>query len=89
MHRTRNTLTLIAGTFLLALSIATAALAYDALKPITRAVERIVDGDTLDVAGVRIRVRGLDAPEMRDCRGRRKTAGGHGWRFETTKESQA
>ena len=85
MHRTRNTLTLIAGTCLLASSTATAALAYDALKPITGAVERIVDGDTRSMLpACASAFAELDAPEMRDCRGKRKTCGGHGWRFETT-----
>ena len=44
--------------------------------PLTGMVERVVDGDTIDIAGQRIRLRGLDAPEWNQtCR----TAAGGDW----------
>ena len=44
--------------------------------PLTGTVERVVDGDTIDIAGQRIRLPGLDAPEWNQtC----KTANGSTW----------
>jgi endonuclease YncB( thermonuclease family) len=44
--------------------------------PLSGTVERVVDGDTIDVAGQRIRLPGLDAPEWNQtCR----TADGGAW----------
>jgi len=44
--------------------------------PLTGSVERVVDGDTIDIAGQRIRLPGLDAPEWNQtCR----TADGAAW----------
>lgn len=44
--------------------------------PLTGTVERVVDGDTIDIAGQRIRLSGLDAPEWNQtCR----TAAGGDW----------
>jgi endonuclease YncB( thermonuclease family) len=44
--------------------------------PLTGSVERVVDGDTLDIAGQRVRLPGLDAPEWNQtC----KTAAGDSW----------
>lgn len=45
--------------------------------PLTGSVERVVDGDTIDIAGQRIRLTGLDAPEWNQtCR----TADGGTWK---------
>lgn len=44
--------------------------------PLTGTVERVSDGDTIDIAGQRIRLPGIDAPEWNQtCR----TAGGGSW----------
>jgi endonuclease YncB( thermonuclease family) len=44
--------------------------------PLTGPVERVSDGDTIDIAGQRIRLPGIDAPEWNQtCR----TAGGGAW----------
>lgn len=45
-------------------------------QPLMCANPYIIDGDTLDCAGVRIRLKGIDAPEMGECRrGRRCVQG--------------
>ena len=53
------------GLALALLAIISNAEACELHPEIAGKVDRVVDGDTLTVAGVRIRLRGLDAPELK------------------------
>ncbi|WP_299643037.1 hypothetical protein [Devosia sp.] len=59
-----RTITILTGLGLLAVyaALPEAPFSLDG-PPLTGTVERVVDGDTIDIAGQRIRLVGLDAPE--------------------------
>lgn len=75
--RWRSWLVVLAGLGIIAylLSLPEAPFSLDG-PPLTGAVERVSDGDTIDVGGQRIRLPGIDAPEWNQtCR----TANGGNW----------
>lgn len=53
----------ICSSFILALALALPAAAADSGRPNLHGRTRVIDGDTLEVGGVRVRIFGIDAPE--------------------------